>query len=497
MPLIHDRRPAGLLAATRWNTAGVVLSGLTRLAYSALIGHLAGTAALGYVSASLFLAMLAVQAGPNAAGVAASKFMARTAGRLERARGAGDPLADDGDLQRTWRAVLVAGSALTLLCAAAAVLVSWRLVHRPPVQSLLVGLVVVSMSTYLMSRGARLGTGGFRRSVLGEVGATLTSVVLLLAALVNHASSLLLLPLVCGYGVYAVLTWPRGRGGPEGRPGARSGVDRHELRSFLGWAVVGGVSSAGLLQLSVVVAAAVDTPVRVGQYAAAIAVGTPMALLASPLSQALFAVLARSSDEAGSGETRRRVDTSTRALVIVMVAVGGGLALVARSALAVVGPDLDPAVPLLRVVVLTVIVSTVTVPAVTSLTSGHGRGMRGVALTSASGGLVGILVIASTAPRWDGWGLGAGVDGVVAGYAVGTWVTNALPWCVAWRRHHLAWRWLTAKVLLALLVLVVLFQAPWVDSTGGAWASAVCFSAGWLALSSRQIGALVGLRAPR
>ena len=486
----------GLLVSVRWSAVGIAVSGLTRFVYSALVGHLAGTAALGVVNSGLFLALLAVQAGPNAAGAAAAKFLAHAAGRAERA-------GVSPDLARVWRQVLAWGIALSMVCAVAAGVATVAVLERDVVQGALVAVLVAAMGAYLLTRGARFAAGDFAATAWAEAAAAAVSLALLLLVLVAGDLSWALAPLAAGYALYAALMWPR-HGALRSRPtrdAARGGYRGPalqdassaapvELRSFLAWAVLGGLASAGLLQVSVVVAGAVDDPLRVGQYAAAVAVSTPMALLAAPLFQVLFSHLSRSTGSADAAAVRAGTDAATRALVVVMVAVGGGLALVARTAVGVMGADLGAAVPLVHVVALSVLVSTLSVPAVASLTSGGG--IRAVALTSATGLALGVAVMALTAPSW---GLGAGVEGVAAGYAVGTVATNVALWRRAWRRHHLPWGRLSVKIALALGALVALLALPWAATITGGWVLGIAFAAGWLALNTGQVKSLVRLRA--
>ena len=487
------RRP-GFAASVGWSGIGVALSGSTRFAYSALVGHLAGTIALGAVNAELFLALLAVQAGPNAVGAAAVKFVAQAQGRAETAE-VGEAAGAAASIARTWHQVLVWGVALAVVCAAAAGMLAVSVLHRSAAQGALVAALVVSTAAYSITRGARFAAGDFARAALAEAAAAIVSLALLVVVLLGGDLSLALAPLVVGYALYAVIMWPR-RAAPRGGRCPGAGVEPAELASFLRWSVVGGLASAGLLQASVVIADTVDGAQQVGQYAAAVAVSTPMALLATPLFQTLFSSLARSAGRADAAAVRIRTDAATRALVVVMVAVGGGLVLVARTAVGVMGPDLGAAVPLVHVVALSVLVSTLTVPAVASLTSGSGKGMRTVALTSASGLLAGLTVMAFAAPSWGAWGLGAGVDGVAVGYAVGTVTTNVALWCLAWRRHTLAWGRLSAKVVLALGVLIVLVGLPWAATITGGWVLGVAFVLVWLVVNASQIRALLRPGAP-
>lgn len=85
---------------------------------------------------------------------------------------------------------------------------------------------------------------------------------------------------------------------------------------------------------------------------------------------------------------------------------------------------------------------------------------------------------------------------MAAGYAVGTVATNVALWCLAWRRHALAWGRLSAKVVLALGVLIALVGLPWAATITGGWVLGTAFALVWLVVNTSQIKALLRLGAP-
>jgi putative peptidoglycan lipid II flippase len=143
---------------------------------------------------------------------------------------------------------------------------------------------------------------------------------------------------------------------------------------------------------------------------------------------------------------RQQTDVVTRGLVTVMVAVFGVLLLLAEPLLHVYGASFVPAAGLLQLTLVAVLLSTVSVAAVSALTSGPAWGIRASAGMSAAGFVVGGAVMAATAPAW-------GVSGVALGYSAGTAVTAALPWALVWRRQRMAWTSLTLRLAAAIAVL--------------------------------------------
>lgn len=466
-----------LATAAGLSAVGIGVAGLVRLAYSVLVGRDGGPSALAAVNASISLALLASMLGPSAAGSAASKFVARASGA-----GGGAPAAAAHLLRRT----ALLAPLLAVGAAAASVLVldgSWSTAAG-------VAFLVLSVSAYLFTRGVLLGLGRVARTAVAEGVSAVVAVGLLTGVLAAGWSALVLAPLGLGYLAYAALAWPRGVLRPGGRPHP---AQRRELDAFLGWGVLGSVCSAGLMQLSVVVAAGADTPRRAGLYAAAVAVGTPAASLAAPLAQVLFPSMARAAGGGDLAAVRRQTDVATRGLVLVLGVAFGSVFLLAAPLLRLAYDErFLAAVPLLQLVVVAVLLSTVTVPAVSSLTSGSADGVRLVARTSAAGFATGTAVMVAAAPV-------LGVGGVVVGYLVGTLVTNALPWWVVWHRHGHDWGRLSARVLGAVAVLAllgVLQQRLPADAAGaGATALAVALAAGfsglWLLAGRRDVRLLL------
>ena len=449
-----------LRSAAALSALGVAVAGAARFGYSVLVGRLDGTEALAAVNAGISLALLAGMLWPAATGAAASKFLAREAGTGGGADAAAGHLA---------RRTMVTGGVLAVAASLAAVVV----LDAGPGRAVVVGALTLASSAYLFVRGVQYGTFRVAQATSWEAVSAALALVLLAGVLLAGWDGALLVPLAVGYATYAVAGWPRGA---RGRP-ARA--QRREMDAFVAWAVVGNLASAGLLQLSVVAAAVADTPHRAGLYAAAVSLATPASMLARALAQALFPAMARAAGRGDGALVRAQTDAATRGLVTLVVAVFGVLLLAARPLLRLVyGPGFVEGAVVLQVALAAVLLSTVSVPAVASLTSGTAGGIRTSAAMSSAGFATGAVVMALAAP-------GSGTTGIALGLLSGTAVTGALPWVLVWRRQHLAWGGLTVRVLgaLAVLVLVALAQRGWQGqgalADAGAVLLALAFAAGW------------------
>ncbi|MFB9376708.1 lipopolysaccharide biosynthesis protein [Kineococcus gynurae] len=422
-----------LAVAAAWSVVGVALSGLTRTLYTFLVARVEGEVVTGVVGAQLALAAFATMLWPAATGQAASKFVARAQG-----------LRDEGLAASVTRHLrgrtLLTGSIAAVLAVAAAVLV----LHEPVSSALAVAPLVLGYAAYLLTRGVLLGSGRVAEATRRELVALVLSLGVLAVLLAVGATPWLVLPLALGYVVYAVLGARRRPGTP--RPAPVEPALRREMDAFVAWGVLGNVASAGLLQLSLVVAGATQRDADVGQLTAAVALATPASMIARSLVQVLFPAMARSL-AAGDRETvRRQTDLVTRGIVAAFVPLFGVLVLGSGLLIRVYGEDFrDPTA--LRILLVAVLLTTLPVAAVASMTSGGADGIRRSALMSLAGfvlGLVGMAALTS----------GAGIVGIAVAYLAGAFLTSLLPWVWVWRTQEQRWGGLSLRVLLAVAVLV-------------------------------------------
>lgn len=421
----------GLARDSAYSTLGILLSGGAQFLISLLIGRIAGPAALGVVRGSISLATTASLLWPSAAGQSASLFVARSIG-------AGDGLAGSYERHLTRMTapivvVLAAGSTIggRLLLGLTWAEASW------------VAALVITFSAYQLARGIRFGRGQVARATLWEAAAAAVMVGLLIVVLAAELPTFYLAPLVAGYGLYAAGVWFRPPAGPLPPELHR------ELRTFVLWGVAGTLASAGLLQLSMVIAAAVAAGEEAGRYAAALSVATPISMVARALSMALFPELARQRGRGDHAATRAITDRVTRGLVITMVPAFGSLILLAEPVLVgLYGPEFRAAVPVLRVLLAAVLLTTVPVAAVNSINVRGPQGVRRSAQFSWAGFTVGMLSIGGLVGA-------AGIMGVALGYLAGAVVTAALPYVLVWRRDSQPWAGTTLALVVALAAVSV------------------------------------------
>lgn len=480
-------RPIGFARAAMLAAVGIALAGGVRFAYSVLLGRWVGPELLGQANAGIAIATVATMLGPGALGAAASKFLARAL--------ATDP--GGGEVRVVWHHLLgrvLRLSALLALLAAAASLV---LLDTTPVEAGWLAVLVLTFALAALTRGAAFGRGRIKITVSGEIANAAVALGLLAAALatgvVSEASpGAVLAPLALGSLAYAAITWPRfGPRAPKPVTGAGRASRPREVDAFVVWGVVGNVASAGLLHLSLIAAAATTNPESVGLYAAAVAVATPAAALAQPLAQVLFPRMASADARRDLGGVRRQTDLATRGLVVLMVAVTGTVVVLAESLLVVVyGPEFAPAAAMLRIVAIAVLIATVTVAAVTSMTSGDPRGIRITAMVSSIGLAVGAVLAAILVPVLR-------ATGAAVAYGGGTVVTNLVLWVMVWASQKQPWGWLTARLALAVAAMLgcgigVTWLAP-----GNLLVEIVVaagFVVGWLLLSWTDVRMLRGAR---
>ena len=453
------------------STIGVGVQGALRFISSVLVGRLAGAAVLGVVNSAISTAMFLSLLWPTSSGSAASKYVARARGAENWAEAAA--VAAHLGRRTLGVAVLLAGVGIG----------AWMTVgHGDLAGGLCVAALVLGYSGYSFVRGLQFGAGQVPRATSWDItSASLGLIGLLVALAAGARGPALLLPLAAGYSLYAVAGWPRGA---HGRP---EPALRRELDHFVMLGVAGTVASTGFLQLSMVVARGVDTPVHTGQYASALTLATPASLLAGSMSLVLFPAMAESWGRGDHETFRRQTDQSFRLLVLTMVGVFGSLILGSRLLVDVVfGPAFSEAQQLLPVLFLAVLAASLGVPAVNSITT---RSKRGMVLTSGAS----IAGLATGAAVWSVFAPRLGVAGVAAGYLCGTLVIAGVPIVTVWRkdRHH----WLALMLRLAGGIAVTLGllwtehrlgTSPWLDP-----AFALVFLLIWLGLSFRDARTLL------
>ncbi|OMH35189.1 lipopolysaccharide biosynthesis protein [Tersicoccus sp. Bi-70] len=462
--------------ASRWafGLMGSLSQGLTRFLYSVLIGRVLGAATLASVNSALSLALFLSLLWPTSAGQAATRFVAqlRGEGRLDQAQAVANHLG---------RRMI----ATSLLLAVATVLGAVVVLHLDLSTAICAGILLLGYAGWSFARGVQYGAGQIARAAVWDVAGSVAALVMLAVVLLLHAEPILLLPLALGYGAYAVICWPA----PSSTP-----VDPAllpSMRRFVGYGVLGTLSSTGLLQLSMVSAQLAGSPQDAGLYAAALSLATPATMLARTGSQVLFPSMAEAGGRQDTASLRRQTDLVTRGLSVSMLAVFGALALASPLVVHVLyGERFAGAEDILPVLLLAVMFTTLPVGAVNRLNATGVRGVRFISFVAA-GGLVLAIIL------WVVLGPGLGVIGVAVGYLTASTLTSIGPLVVSWRQDRQRWAGMMLRLVagVALIVGGVLWSTAIRPPLWTGVVLAVVFVLVWALINVRDIKRLRSARA--
>jgi len=379
------------------STVGLLAQGLSRFAYTAVVGRVLGAESLAAVNLGFAVAILLSLLWPTAAGNASAAF-----GRLDRPH-----------VLRTLRRTL--GIALVPLgIGAAVVMVVLGGGAAEVVQA--VGLTI-SWSAYIFARGMLIGTGHLRPAALWDLVSGVTALALLGVFLVAGWREWALVPAVLGYLLFAVASAVIVRPAPlSASPVEAPPVP---LMPFIAWSSLALLATNGLMQVSMVIASALDSPAAAGQFAAALALATPASMVAQAVTQAMLPRFGRWA--ALPAEDRlRAVRRATTALAAVMLVGSGAVAAVLPFVLPLVyGGGFTAAVPLAQALMVAVWGFSVSVFLAAYLAT-EGRA-RTATVCSALGSVVGLItmiVLGSTAA--------GGSVGAVVGAGAGMTLTVLL-----------------------------------------------------------------------
>ncbi|MBD8538756.1 lipopolysaccharide biosynthesis protein [Frigoribacterium sp. CFBP 8751] len=383
----------GVASSAVLSTVGIGLQGVSRLAYTVLIGRFLGTETLGHASTLMSFSILAALLWPTAAGNTASRVFAVA---LHARR-------PDVDIIRLLsRSMLISSAVLAVVAFPVALLLG-----NTPLTAAGASWLVVGYGLYAFARGAQLGYHGAGKTAVWDGVTSVISLGLLLAVCVGGLEGIVLLPLSIGYTVFAVACWPRGNSIADGSPAGKDG-----LLKFAAWNVLAGITTNGLLQVCMLAAQVVGTDRQAGVYAAAFSLATPASMLGQAVSQVVIPAFAHKDQAASlrqSGPRRLFIGFFVASTVVFGLAI-----LLAPVYLPWFYPtEASEAVPVLRFLLLGVFVFTVAlVPAALLLAAGQSKR---VAVTSLIGFTIGMIaVLGAAVPS----GVEAGSVGFLIGSAV-------------------------------------------------------------------------------
>lgn len=282
------------LADSVFSTVGVLAQGLSRFAYTAIVGRLLGASDLAAVNTAFSVAILLSLTWPTAAGNAAGAF-------ARSDDGAGSRL-----LLRSFSFSLV-----PIVIVAASVAVALGAGWPAVVQAV---LLTATWSIYIFGRGIFIGGGRVRAAAVWDVATGLLAILLLLVVIGCGWHSWLLAPAIVGYAVFgiAALTSREWAGRPA------EGVSRR-FTTFIFWNSLSLIATNGLMQISMIVAAGFSSSQEAGQFAAALSLATPVSMVAQAVTQALLPRFSQWS-ELDAASRLSNVRRATVALAVVMAA---------------------------------------------------------------------------------------------------------------------------------------------------------------------------------
>jgi O-antigen/teichoic acid export membrane protein len=466
----RGRRGPAVVRSGMLAMVGLVALGGTRLVHASLITRAFGPSTYAEVATLVGLVMTASLFLPGGLASAASKF-------IPYHRGKGDPA--------TARSVYRWLTAIGYLSAAGLGLVVALLARTVPgvtwSEAAATGVLTAVFATYSVAKGELYGFDRVVAYTWLEIAGSAVAIGATVA-IVLAGAHVYLLPLTVGYAVLAVgaLVVLRRR---AGEPTASVGVaDRGEMTGFIVLASVGGLASAGLLQLLPFFAGRFTSADEVAAFGAAIVLVTPLYFLPRALSMALFPAMAHAHGAGDVDAVRRHADLTTRALFVVLAPLFAAAATLAREAMILFGgADYADDAAVLQWILLATYLAVVQVGAVNALSSGSRRQVRIPVFSAVAGAVVGLVALVPL-------GVGLGGTGVALAYLLAVVVGAAGPIVAVWRQFAMAW---TRPVATAVAVVALATGAGLlVDRTGGGGTGRVLLDIG-LALAFALVGAVV------
>lgn len=446
----------------------VMLQGGVRFLTSFLVGRFTNPATLALVTSGVSLANLLALAWPTTVGAAASRFVAR-------ARGEGS----DINAVARFMAVRTMQAAFVLsLCA----LPIWHYLGGTVTEGLVVALLVATFSGYTFSRGVHYGAGQTLRQLKWDLVTSAAAIAGVVVVLMTPLPSMVvLLALALAYGVYTVACWPwRARGRLDREV-------RREIDEFVAWGSAGTVASAGFAQFAMLVAVGVAGRAEAGQFAAAMVLAAPAAMLANSLAQVLFPSMAEAFGRGDAQSVRRQLDQATYGLTAVMVLIFGVLVVGARPLVySLWGSRYADAAIIIPLLLLPGMIRSIAAPSQGAISISSRGGIAFSSLASIGGALLGAAVWVLMPDSW-------GVVGVAAGYALGTTTIALALYLRAWQRHDQRWGLLTVTLAAATAVAAV---ASWQLSARSPsmtvdYVAVVAFVLVWCGVQQRQLRRIV------
>ena len=405
---------AGLLSMV-----GLIALGATRLIHGSLVSRATDEATYALVGTLIGVGMTAGLFLPLGLSVAASKFLP-----FYRAQG------DAATAGAVYRQLSWIGLLISVVLGAAVGLGASLALDLSTGNTVAVSLFAAVFSVYSIEKGALYGFDRVapyaRLEIAGSVVAVLATVLVVVLG-----GTAYLAPLILGYSVLIAGAWVLLRSSRARVPVDRAA--RTEISGFVMLASLGGLASAGLLQLLPFLATWFTSPVEVAYFAAAVTLIAPLYFLPRALGMALFPAMAHAHGAGDTDVVRRHADLSTRALLVLLAPLFAAAIPLAREAMVLFGDTrFAPGAPVLQLLLVATYVAVIQVAAVNALSSGTQREVRIPVYSGVFGCVLGLLVLVPLG-SWLG-GTGVGLAYLIAVVAYTTWPIGA-----TWRAYRMAW----------------------------------------------------------
>jgi O-antigen/teichoic acid export membrane protein len=250
------------------STAGVLAQGLSRFAYTAIVGRMLGADVLSTVNVAFSVSILLSLVWPTAAGNAAAAF-----------------LRSGPEGSRVGRA-LARSVGISFLPLGVAAVVLAVVLGGSAADAAILAALTFAWSGYIFGRGARMGLGQVRAAAGWDLATAIGAIALLFAVIVLGADDAVLVPAILGYAVFATAALLAARRARHSAPVVAPAAP--QLTPFIAWSSVALIATNGLMQLSMVVAFAFEPREIAGQFAAALSLATPVSMIAQAVTQALI-----------------------------------------------------------------------------------------------------------------------------------------------------------------------------------------------------------------
>lgn len=419
-----NRRSPAVLRAGLLSMLALVALGGTRLIHASIVGRATDVATMGLVTTLIGVATTAGLFLPGGLASAASKF-------IPYLRGAGN----EAQAHTVYRALTLVGYAASAVLGIVVALGTGLALDLSAGNAAAVGLLTVAFSLYSVEKGALYGFDRVAPYVRLELVASAVAIgttVLVVAA----GATAYLAPLMLGYAVLVLGGWwtvRRSAAAAVDRSDAT--VDRGEVIGYVALASVGGLTSAGLLQLLPFLAKWFTSVQEVSYFGIAVALVAPLYFLPRALGMALFPTMAHARGSGDDDTVRRHLDISTRALLVVLAPLFAAALPVARDVLVLVfGERYAGGAPVLQVLLVATYIAVIQVAAVNALSSGSRRDVRVPVFSAVAGLAVGLIALIPLGHAY-------GAAGVGVSYLLAVIVQAGGPMAVAWRRHDMSWTW--------------------------------------------------------